>query len=125
MKPWLVVLASPFLLSACSSCGKTTSDNATPMASSAASVLVDPNAAPDPECVKLCPINGRCKAKDGKCYAYREIDCVRCVGCKSFGACTLRDGACVAAKAEDCRRSTMCATNGQCTPKDGKCVKDE
>lgn len=90
-----------------------------------ASVLVDPNAAPDPECVRLCPINGRCKAKDGKCYAYRESDCKRCVGCESLGACTLRDGACVAVNAEDCRRSKMCALQGKCTPKNGECVKDE
>ena len=116
-------LAFSLLVTGCSSCGKSTPPAPEPTAkpSESSSALADP----DGLCARLCRISGRCKAQDGKCFAYRQEDCSNCAGCQTLGYCTLQDGGCVVGSADDCRKSSNCQLNGACALRDGKCVKAE
>lgn len=117
------MLAFPLLTTGCSSCEKTNTNSSAPTVdTSAASVS---GGGVDPECAKLCPINGRCKVKDGKCFANTDQDCANCAGCKAFGLCAVKNGSCAALTEEHCTKSAGCSTNGKCTVKDGQCIKAE
>ena len=76
-------------------------------------------------CAKLCPINGRCKARGEACYAVSEADCLRSAGCTMLGTCSLVGESCAAARPEDCRASAMCKSAGKCALLDGACGKGE
>lgn len=122
MKAVLLFLLFPMLAAGC--CEKTQNDPPQPTAASASANLASSATTPD-TCAKLCPVNGRCALRDGKCYAVSQSDCAACAGCRMFGYCSLQDGACVAASDDDCKKAALCQSEGRCAFRDGKCVKPE
>lgn len=75
--------------------------------------------------LKLCKIEGRCTAKEGRCIAASDQDCAQSGNCKGLGPCTAKDGVCVVGSDADCKQSTACAEQKFCVQKGNNCVRSE